>query len=423
MNSSPERPFPGALTARLGEGATAGVVVRRETGRTGIPTDGATPDAAALDDGRHDDGRGSLLSSTFKESLSRGFGALRARHAGVRRPRRSLLHAPPRRTRGAPAAASPPAARGARTASPPASTTSAPRSQREHVRRRAGRRDVAHVRALRRGPHGARRREARRDGRRAVGRPQRVRERRLPARDGRVARRSRRSSSARPAARRSARRPSASSTTRSPGTRTSSPSGRRAGRSAPSRRSRAGVVGEVTGFWNDIRDLIQYDAQTFSNANVGHARTRGVEVAVRTAVGEKAFLRASYTYLDAQDLDADEPLIRRPRHRASLTGGLGLRAGGSWSVTGIFTGARPDRDAADFTTVVESPSYLRVDAALTLPPARLVALAVGSRHEHLRPRVRRGERLPGAGATISRRRRSFPSEKESRRAKVLKRRA
>ncbi len=129
-----------------------------------------------------------------------------------------------------------------------------------------------------------------------------------------------------------------------------------------------GIVAEVTGFWNDIRDLIQYDAQTFTNENIGHARTRGVEVAVRTAVGQRAFLRASYTYLDARDLEADEPLIRRPRHRASLTAGTGFGKGGSWSLTGIFTGARPDRDAADFATLVESPAYFRLDAALTLPP-------------------------------------------------------
>lgn len=129
-----------------------------------------------------------------------------------------------------------------------------------------------------------------------------------------------------------------------------------------------GVVGEATGFWNDIRDLIQYDAQTFTNRNIGHARTRGVELAVRTAVGERAYLRASYTVLDAKDVDADAPLIRRPRDRASLTAGSGFGKGGSFSVTAIFVGARTDRDAADFTTVVESPSYLRVDAAVTLPP-------------------------------------------------------
>jgi len=132
-----------------------------------------------------------------------------------------------------------------------------------------------------------------------------------------------------------------------------------------------GVVAEATAFWNDIRQLIQYDAQTFTNENIGHARTRGVEVAVRTAVGGRAFLRASYTYLDARDLDADAPLIRRPRHRASLTAGSGFGSGGSWSVTGLFVGARPDGDAADFTKIAEDPSYVRVDAAVTLPPVLL----------------------------------------------------
>jgi len=139
-----------------------------------------------------------------------------------------------------------------------------------------------------------------------------------------------------------------------------------------------GLVLEATGFWNDIRDLIQYDAQTFSNANIGHARTRGVEVAVRTAVGERAFLRASYTYLDARDADTDAPLIRRPTHMASATVGSGFGKGGSWSLVGLFTGARPDRDAADFTTVVESPSYFRLDAAVTLPPV-VFALAPWAR--------------------------------------------
>ncbi|HTS03354.1 MAG TPA: TonB-dependent receptor, partial [Thermoanaerobaculia bacterium] len=131
------------------------------------------------------------------------------------------------------------------------------------------------------------------------------------------------------------------------------------------------LVLEATGFWNDVEDLIQYDAQTFTNENIGHARTRGVEVAVRTAVGGRAFLRASYTYLDARDLDADAPLIRRPRHRASLTAGSGFGSGGSWSVTGLFVGARPDGDAADFTKIAEDPSYVRVDAAVTLPPVLL----------------------------------------------------
>jgi vitamin B12 transporter len=132
-----------------------------------------------------------------------------------------------------------------------------------------------------------------------------------------------------------------------------------------------GVVAEISGFWNDLRDLIEFDAVTFTNQNIGRARTRGIEVALRTAVGARTFVRASYTYLDAKDLDAGAFLVRRPRHRASATYATTLGRGGSLSLTGMWVGARPDRDAVDFTRLVEDPSYLRVDAALTLPQIAL----------------------------------------------------
>jgi vitamin B12 transporter len=130
-----------------------------------------------------------------------------------------------------------------------------------------------------------------------------------------------------------------------------------------------GLVAEVSGFWNDIRDLIEYDAtSTFMNQNIGSARTRGIEVALRTPVGARSTVRVSYTYLDAKDLDANEPLVRRPRHRASATYATTFVSGGAFSLTGMWVGARPDRDAVDFTKLVEDASYLRVDTAVTLPP-------------------------------------------------------
>ncbi len=129
-----------------------------------------------------------------------------------------------------------------------------------------------------------------------------------------------------------------------------------------------GLVAEISGFWNDLRDLIDFDPATFTNQNIGSARTRGVEVVLRAPVGSRSFVRASYTYLDAKDLDTDTFLLRRPRHRASVTSGRTFVSGGSVSLTAMWVGARPDRDAADFTQLVEDPSYLRVDTALTLPP-------------------------------------------------------
>ncbi len=131
------------------------------------------------------------------------------------------------------------------------------------------------------------------------------------------------------------------------------------------------LVAEVSGFWIDLRDLIDFDAATLTNLNVGRARTRGIEVALRSPVGARSFVRASYTYLDAKDLDADTFLLRRPRHRASATWGTTFVSGGAVSLTAMWVGRRPDRDAADFTRLVENPSYLRVDASLTLPPLAL----------------------------------------------------
>jgi vitamin B12 transporter len=128
------------------------------------------------------------------------------------------------------------------------------------------------------------------------------------------------------------------------------------------------LVVEATYFRNDIRNLIVYDGQTGMNQNVGRVRTEGVETVLRTAPGADWFARASYTYLEATDLDADQPLVRRPRDRFSATVGRTYARGASWDVTGIFVGRRADRDFLDFSKPVESPSYFRLDVSVTLRP-------------------------------------------------------
>src|SRR5262249_10582929 len=122
------------------------------------------------------------------------------------------------------------------------------------------------------------------------------------------------------------------------------------------------LVAEASWFRNDIKNLIVYDGQTGTNQNVGRARTEGVETVLRTGVGAAWFARASYTYLEATDLDANAPLVRRPKHRASATIGrtYGPEAGGargaSWSVTGMYVGSRDDRDFLNFAKPVVDPS-------------------------------------------------------------------
>jgi len=117
---------------------------------------------------------------------------------------------------------------------------------------------------------------------------------------------------------------------------------------------------EVSLFWNDLKDLIVYDFPSNQNQNVGRARTRGVEVAWRQTLSSWLALDASYTYLDAQNLVTDLPLIRRPRHRGALGVSVHPVAPLEVAARGYLVGRRPDADALTGAPV-EDPSYLRLD--------------------------------------------------------------
>ncbi len=137
------------------------------------------------------------------------------------------------------------------------------------------------------------------------------------------------------------------------------------------------LVLEATVYRNDVRDLIRYDFASQANVNVGRARMSGVEASLRGGLTDLLSARVSYAYLDAEDRDTGLPLLRRPRHRASATLAASLPRGASAELTGLFVGARDDVDAATFARVT-SPSYLRLDLAATGP--RLL--------EHVAPFVR-----------------------------------
>jgi vitamin B12 transporter len=99
----------------------------------------------------------------------------------------------------------------------------------------------------------------------------------------------------------------------------------------------------ATYFRNDFRDLILFDLNTFSLENIGVARTHGVEFAGRFDVSECLFLNGSYTVMDTLDAETGQPLVRRPRHKATASATRRLwddRA--SLSLFTIFVGDRLD---------------------------------------------------------------------------------
>lgn len=75
---------------------------------------------------------------------------------------------------------------------------------------------------------------------------------------------------------------------------------------------------EVVYFDTDFDDLISFDSASFTYFNVGEAETRGVECSFEIDATEDVRIDGHYTYLDAEDEDTGEELVRRPTHRAGV---------------------------------------------------------------------------------------------------------
>jgi vitamin B12 transporter len=117
---------------------------------------------------------------------------------------------------------------------------------------------------------------------------------------------------------------------------------------------------EATYFWNDLKDLIVYDFAQSKTENIGRARTQGLEVAYRQQVLSPLAVAAAYTYLDAVDRTDGSPLLRRPKHRASLSLIWQPLPALSIEARGLYVGPRPDADPITFAPLTD-PAYFRLD--------------------------------------------------------------
>ena len=94
------------------------------------------------------------------------------------------------------------------------------------------------------------------------------------------------------------------------------------GAAAPATRN---IVVDAAIFWSEYRNLIEPELVTGGTeiqfTNVTRARVRGLDVTARAADLVHGHLTATlaYTWLDAWDLTADQPLAFRPRHLVTLS--------------------------------------------------------------------------------------------------------
>jgi vitamin B12 transporter len=144
------------------------------------------------------------------------------------------------------------------------------------------------------------------------------------------------------------------------------------------------VVG-ATYFHQRFVDLIDYhfDPAGASYENIARARSAGAELELRTAPRRNITLDASYTFLDTKVLERgfstsplaslrkDGPLLRRPKHSATLGLGYQRPAGGAVALRTTYVGHREDRlfqDVPPFNTdAVRLAPYTKVDFSAELP--------------------------------------------------------
>lgn len=116
----------------------------------------------------------------------------------------------------------------------------------------------------------------------------------------------------------------------------------------------------LVGYNNDLSNLIDFDFVEFRNINIGRARTRGIEAEIGYQTSRWA-ARWNASYLDAEDLDSELPLLRRPEESSNLVLSY---SPSKWSatLTGRYVGERDDIDPLTFERQIND-SYLRFDLA------------------------------------------------------------
>lgn len=124
------------------------------------------------------------------------------------------------------------------------------------------------------------------------------------------------------------------------------------------------VTAGATWFHNDIRNLIATDPVTFSTVvNIGRARTQGVEAFAAWKPLETVSLRADYTFTEAADRVTGRALVRRPTHKASLTGGWQFRPDADLSATLLYVGPWIDGSRDFSVSGLKTEGYLTVNLA------------------------------------------------------------
>ncbi len=119
----------------------------------------------------------------------------------------------------------------------------------------------------------------------------------------------------------------------------------------------------VTYFHNSIRDLITTDASGITYGNVGRATTQGIESSLSWQALDALSVQLDYTYTEATDDILHQELLRRPKHKASLTTQWKVTASARLTASVLRVGPWVDGNRDFSIPRLEAPGYTVLNLA------------------------------------------------------------
>jgi vitamin B12 transporter len=119
----------------------------------------------------------------------------------------------------------------------------------------------------------------------------------------------------------------------------------------------------LTFYRNNIRNLIDDNADFTTYVNIGRAMTQGVESFIAYQPLRSVTLRLDYTYTEATDEILHEELVRRPKHKASLNGNWQATQRLSFNATVLTVSSWIDGNRDFSIPRLTAPGYTTVNLA------------------------------------------------------------
>ena len=133
----------------------------------------------------------------------------------------------------------------------------------------------------------------------------------------------------------------------------------------------AGSSIEVSVFHIDYKDLVDFDATTFSNINRGAVVVKGIEPTLKLRLADRVRTQLGFTLLDIKEKDGLQPLRNRPEKKAAASAVYDIDDRSSLFAALSYTGRFLDR--SNPTGDIYLPGFTTVDTAYSMRFGKLRA--------------------------------------------------